>query len=372
MRKLTLLFTLLFISMLFASCQVQYPHLENGVYAEFKTNKGVFVAKLYNEATPLTVANCVALTEGTNGMVDSTYKGQRFYDGLICHRVIKDFMIQGGDPKGDGTGNPGYAFPDEIQDALKFDRKGLLAMANAGPGTNGSQFFVTLKETPWLDGRHTIFGEIIEGQDVVDSIGVVPTEKPGDKPVETVTIEKITIINKGKIKVPYFTEEMKKLEKEKKEKEERINKVAAKKVEELKALRAKADSLPSGLELYFNKKGEGEQPNHGDQIFMNYAGYLPDGHLFDSNILENAEKYETVNEMRKATGQYVPIATEYSVDAQFIPGFREALLSMKVGDKVTAFIPSHLAYGTRGIPGLIPGDSELIFEIEIVDPETKK
>src|SRR5690554_6020920 len=222
MRKLTLLFTLLFISMLFASCQVQYPHLENGVYAEFKTNKGVFVAKLYNEATPLTVANFVALTEGTNGMVDSTYKGKRFYDGLTFHRIIKDFMIQGGDPKGDGTGNPGYAFPDEFTDTIQFDRKGLLAMANSGPETNGSQFFITLKDTPWLNNRHTIFGEIVEGQEVVDAIGMVETEKPGDKPIQPIIIEKLNIIKKGNVKVPYFTEEMGKLEQERKEKESRV------------------------------------------------------------------------------------------------------------------------------------------------------
>src|SRR5690606_24977271 len=149
-----------------------------------------------------------------------------------------DFMIQGGDPKDDGSGNPGYAFPDEITDTIRFSKKGLLAMANSGPGTNGSQFFVTLKDTPWLDGRHTVFGEIVIGQEVVDSIGSVETEKPGDKPKEPVTIRSVNIIDKGDIKVPYFTEEMGKLEKEKKEKEERINKVAAKKADELNALRA--------------------------------------------------------------------------------------------------------------------------------------
>lgn len=367
MKKLTSLFLLLTITLTFASCQEQYPDLKDGVYAEFTTNKGVFVAKLYNEAAPLTVANFVALTEGTNGMVDSTYKGKRFYDGLVFHRVIKDFMIQGGDPKGDGTGNPGYAFPDEIKDTLQFTKKGLLAMANSGPGTNGSQFFVTLAETPWLNGRHTIFGEIVKGQDVVDAIGVVETEKPGDKPVQPIKIESVKIINKGKVRIPYFTEEMTKIEKEKKEKEERISKVAGKKAKELESLRAKADSLPSGLEIYVNKTGDGVQPKQGEQILMNYAGYLTDGQLFDSNMLENAEKYEIVDNMRKATGQYMPVPTEYSPNAKLIPGFREALLTMKVGDKVTVFIPPHLAYGSRGIPGVIPPNSELIFELEVVD-----
>ncbi len=365
MKKLT--FLLLFLTLAFASCQEKYPDLkEDGVYAEFITNKGTFVAKLKNESAPLTVSNFVALAEGTNGMVDSLYKGKRFFDGLTFHRVIKDFMIQGGDPKGDGTGNPGYAFPDEITDTIRFDKKGLLAMANSGPGTNGSQFFVTLKETPWLDGRHTIFGEIVKGQDVVDAIGLVATE-PGDKPTEPVIIEKVNIINKGNVKVPYFTEEMGKLEKEKKEKDDRINKVAATQAEELNALRAKADSLPSGIKIYFNEKGDGVQPKEGDKILMNYAGYLADGHLFDSNILANAEKFENVDDMRKAAGQYTPVPTDYSKDAQLIPGFREGLLNMKVGDKATIFIPSHLAYGKRGIPGVIPSDSELIFQLELVD-----
>lgn len=365
MKKLAFLF--LFLTLAFASCQEKYPDLKDGVYAEFVTNKGTFVAKLKNESAPLTVSNFVALAEGTNGMVDSLYKGKRFYDGLTFHRVIKDFMIQGGDPKGDGSGSPGYAFPDEITDTIRFNKKGLLAMANSGPGTNGSQFFITLKETPWLDGRHTVFGEIVKGQEVVDSIGMMETEKPGDKPKQPVIIEKVNIINKGDVKVPYFTEEMGKLEKEKKEKESRVNTVASTQAAELNALRLKADSLPSGVKIYFNEKGAGPQPKEGDKILMNYAGYLADGHMFDSNILSNAEKFEMVDEMRKAAEQYTPVPTDYSSEAQLIPGFREGLLQMKVGDKATIFIPAHLAYGKRGIPGVIPPDSELIFQLEIVD-----
>ena len=365
MKKLTLAF--LFLTLAFASCQEKYPDLKDGVYAEFITNKGTFVAKLKNESAPLTVSNFVALAEGTNGMVDSLYKGKRFYDGLSFHRVIKDFMIQGGDPKGDGTGSPGYVFPDEITDTIRFNKKGLLAMANSGPGTNGSQFFITLKDTPWLDGRHTVFGEIVIGQEVVDSIGNVETEKPGDKPKVPVTIESVNIINKGNVKVPYFTEEMAKLEKEKKDKEERISKVAAQKAEELNTLKAQADSLASGVKIYFIEKGDGPQPKEGDQILMNYAGYLADGHMFDSNILSKAEEFEMVDEMRKAAQQYVPVPTEYSTQAKLIPGFREGLLNMKVGDKTLVFIPAHLAYGKRGIPGVIPPDAELIFELEIVE-----
>ena len=364
MKKLS--FLILFLTLAFASCQEKYPDLGDGVYAEFVTNKGTFVAKLYNETAPLTVSNFVALTQGTNGMVDSIYKGKHFYDGLTFHRVIKDFMIQGGDPKGDGTGNPGYAFPDEVSDTITFDEKGLLAMANSGPGTNGSQFFITLKDTPWLNGRHTIFGKIVEGQNIVDEIGKVETTQPGDKPVQPIVIEKVNIINKGKVKVPYFTEEMGKIEKEKKEKEARVEKVAESKAKELADLSKKADSLPSGLKIYFNEKGEGPQPAEGDKILMNYAGYLTNGQMFDSNVFANAEKYEMVDEMRKAAGQYIPVPMDYSKNAQLIPGFREGLLQMKVGDKATIFIPSHLAYGGRGIPGVIPPNSDLIFELEVV------
>lgn len=364
MKKLTILS--LFLTLAFASCQEPYPDLDNGIYAEFQTNKGTFIAKLYNDTAPLTVSNFVALAEGTNGMVDSTYKGKRFFDGLTFHRIIKDFMIQGGDPKGDGTGNPGYAFPDEFTDTIQFDKKGLLAMANSGPGTNGSQFFITLKDTPWLNGRHTIFGEIVQGQDVVDAIGSVETEKPGDKPVQPIIIEKVNIINKGNTKVPYFTEEMGKREEERKEKEARIRVVADQKAKEFQTLRAQADSLPSGLKIHFSEKGDGIQPNEGEKVLVNYAGYLANGQLFDSNVFENAEKYETVDKMRQAAGQYIPIPMDYSANAQLIPGFREGLLSMKVGDKATIFIPSHLGYGENGIQGIIPPNSNLVFELEIV------
>jgi cyclophilin family peptidyl-prolyl cis-trans isomerase len=162
------------------SCKEDYPDLEDGLYAEFNTNKGTFLAELYYEQTPLTVANFVSLAEGnSHSMVDSTYQGKKFYDGIQFHRIIKDFMIQGGDPQGTGSGGPGYRFPDEINENLTHDSKGYLSMANAGPGTNGSQFFVTLAETPWLDSRHTIFGKVIQGQDVVDSIGQTETGPTG-------------------------------------------------------------------------------------------------------------------------------------------------------------------------------------------------
>ncbi len=143
---------------------------DEGIFAEIETNKGLIVVELYYEQTPVTVANFITLTEGTNPYVtNENLKGKPYYDGLKFHRVIKDFMIQGGDPQGTGSGGPGYKFKDEITD-LKHDSAGILSMANAGPGTNGSQFFITHKNTDWLNGKHTVFGKVTSGMDVVNTI----------------------------------------------------------------------------------------------------------------------------------------------------------------------------------------------------------
>ncbi|NND63783.1 MAG: peptidylprolyl isomerase [Flavobacteriaceae bacterium] len=365
MKKFTLLFVLL-ATITLTSCKSKYPNLDKGLYAEFVTNKGTFVAKFYHEATPLTVANFVELAEGTHEMVDSTMKGKPYFNGLTFHRVMKDFMIQGGDPKADGTGNPGYRFPDEIVDSLKHDRKGILSMANGGPGTNGSQFFVTLKDTPWLDGKHTVFGEIVIGQEVVDSIGSVEVEKPSNKPVSDVVIQEVNIINKG-AKVPSFTAEMEEIEKKRKEEQDRLDKLAADTMTNMNALKEQAEELDSGLKLYWNKRGKGMKPQEGSMVNMNYIGYFTDGKLLDTSILEVAESYNMVDAQRLAMGQYGPMAAPYSKDAKLIPGFREGLLSMSIGDKVTLFIPSHLAYGEQGAPrGGIAPNTDLIFELELV------
>jgi len=365
MKNLALLF--LFMSLAFASCQTKYPDLEDGVYAEFVTNKGTFVAKLYNEETPLTVANFVGLAEGTNDMVDSLYKGKPFYNGLTFHRIIKDFMIQGGDPKGDGSGNPGYRFPDEFNDSLTHSKKGVLSMANSGPGTNGSQFFITLKETPWLDGRHTVFGEIVNGQGIVDTLGLVETTKPGDKPVDPIILQTVSIINTSGVEIPSFKKEMENIELAKKEAESRKAKIGADTAIEFLKIKDMAEELPSGVKIYFNKKGEGPKPNEGDQIMMNYAGYLANGVLFDSNMREKEEKFEMLNQEKVARNGYVPSLSDYSQEARLIPGFREGLLAMSVGDQATIFIPAHLGYGEQGAGGIIPPNSDLIFELEITE-----
>ena len=360
-------FLILILSLGLASCQESnYPNLEKGVYAEFNTNKGVFVAKLHHEESPLTVANFVELAEGRNELVDSAYKGKNYYDGLTFHRIIKDFMIQGGDPLGTGSGNPGYTFPDEFSDNLKHDKKGILSMANSGPATNGSQFFITLKETPWLDGKHSVFGEITIGQDVVDSLGLVETTKPGDKPVEPVVINELNIIRVGGAEEISFNDAMMIAEEKEKEKQAEKALVAKATAEMLANDLAKAQEMPSGIKIYFNEKGNGVKPIEGSKIKMNYAGYLKDGALFDSNLEEIAKKYNTFDHRRADGGGYQPISTDYSKNAQLIPGFREGLLMMSVGDKITLLIPSHLAYGERGIPNLIPPGSDLIFTLELV------
>jgi cyclophilin family peptidyl-prolyl cis-trans isomerase len=367
MKKILLL-SLLALTVSMTSCKSKYPNLENGLYAEFVTNKGTFVAKFYFEATPLTVANFVELAEGKHEMVDSAYAGKPYFNGLTFHRVIKDFMIQGGDPSGDGSGNPGYRFPDEIVDSLKHTKKGILSMANSGvaTNTNGSQFFITLKETPWLDGKHTIFGEIVLGQEIVDSIGNIETTKPGDKPVEAILIQEVNIINKG-VTVPSFTTEMEKIETAKKEREEHLYRVAAAQARALNDLKELADQFHSGLKVFWSNKGDGVKPDEGSKIRMNYAGYLDDGTLFDTNILEIAEKYDVMDPQRQTRGLYGPIVSDYSKEARLIPGFREGLLQMSVGDKTILYIPSHLAYGEQGIPNVIPPNSDLVFELELVD-----
>ncbi|HET8837768.1 MAG TPA: peptidylprolyl isomerase [Flavobacteriaceae bacterium] len=370
MKKTNLLY-FIGIVLCFASCNDKYPDLKDGLYAEFTTNRGIFLAELYYEQTPLTVANFVSLAEGTNTLVDTTYRGKHFYDDLIFHRVIKDFMIQGGDPLGTGQGGPGYKFPDEFVDSLKLDSKGILAMANAGPGTNGSQFFITLKETPWLNGRHTVFGHIVKGQEVVDSIGVVETAKPGDKPVEDVIIQKVEIIRKGDDAKNFdaatvFSSEMNEIEKEQKESAKKMEMAKSDASKNFEKIKADAETLPSGLAVYFNKKSNGEKPEKGATVGVYYEGYLSDGTLFDTNKEEVAKKFGMFNERRAQANGYVPMPMQYSSDARMIPGFKEGVLLMDVGDVATLFIPSHLGYGKQG-QGPIPPGADLIFKVELAE-----
>ena len=376
--KKTFLF-LLTLSMALSSCKSsKYADLGDGLFADIQTTKGDIVVKLEDEKTPITVANFVSLAEGKNPFVNEEFKGKKYYDGVIFHRVIKDFMIQGGDPTGTGSGGPGYKFKDEFNDSLTHYKAGILSMANAGPGTNGSQFFITHKETPFLNGRHTVFGEVVIGMDVVDSIANVATSQAPqkDRPEVDVVMNTVEIIRNGKaarkfdavqIMTDYFNAEKKRLadeEKENKARKAAYDKMMPEFVASLAADKKKAKSLPSGLQLLKLVEGSGESPVIGQKVKVMYAGYLEDGSLFDSNYEEVAKKFMKYDERRKAGGGYEAVPMPFSPDAGLIPGFKEGLLTMKVGDKVRLFIPPHLGYGEQG-GGPIPPNANLIFDLEI-------
>ncbi len=351
------------------SCNEEYPELEDGMYAEFNTSMGPIVAELYFEETPMTVANFVSLAEGNSKMADSTYKDKKYYDGLIFHRVIDGFMIQGGDPTGTGSGGPGYKFPDEFADSLSHDAKGILSMANAGPGTNGSQFFITLAPVEQLDGKHTVFGKIVKGQDVVDSIGKTETG-PRDRPVKDVVMNEVNIIRKGSAAKNFdapkvFESELGEVEAEKEAEAKKMKEMAAKKAQEFEALEPKADSLESGLKIYFENKGEGEKPKNGQKVNVVYEGYFADGTIFDTNKEDFAKETGIFNEQRAAQGGYGPMPMVYGPDAPMIPGFKEGIQQMSIGDEAVIWIPSHLGYGERGAGGVIPPNTDLIFRIKL-------
>tara|TARA_R110002072_G_scaffold77090_2_gene180157 strand:+ start:2770 stop:3897 length:1128 start_codon:yes stop_codon:yes gene_type:complete len=351
------------------SCKVQYPDLEDGIYAEIITSKGIMLAKLAEDKAPITVANFVSLAEGTNTMVDSKYKKKKFYNGTIFHRVMDGFMIQGGDPIGTGQGNPGYKFRDEFHPDLKHDKPGILSMAHSGPNGNGSQFFITEIPKPHLDGVYNVFGELVLGLNVQDSISNV---KVGDKnrPLQDVIIEELNIIRKGKsaksfdapkIFYNHFVKD-ERLKKEKKAKAEAILKATKEKFE---TQRAKATTLDSGLKYFISEKGSGEKLSNEAQVSTHYTVYFESGKLLETSKLEVAKAQDVVNKKRKATNKYRPITADIGPDARMIPGFKEGLQQLSVGDKATLFIPYHLAYGEAGTRG-IPGKSNIIFEVEIL------
>ena len=351
------------------SCKpAKYADLEDGLYADMQTNKGDILLKLEYEKTPFTVANFVSLAEGTNSYVTDSLKGKPFYDGLIFHRVIKDFMIQTGDPLGTGLGSTGYSFMDEFPKddkgnlLFKHDGPGVLSMANSGPETNGSQFFITHKETPWLDGKHTIFGKVLIGQVVVDSI------------VQHDTIFKVEIIKIGKSAKNFnaattFTKMYKDHQKEVEDKKARIAKVIEETLTRFAANLEKATVLPSGLKIAIVSSNNGQKPRPDTNVKVNYAGYFTDGNLFDTNYKQLAQNYEVFDQNRDSQNGYAPFVTKYGPNARLIPGFKEGLQELKIGDKAILYIPSHLGYGAQGAGGVIPPNTNLIFEIELVGLE---
>lgn len=356
----------------------------NGIFAVLETAKGKITAELLYKKAPITVANFIALAEGTNVAVSPQYKGKHFFDGLKFHRVIADFMIQGGDPLGNGSGDPGYKFKDETSPDDKFDRPGVLAMANSGAATstNGSQFFITHKDTPWLNGKHTIFGYVTSGQDVVNAIA------------QDDVINKVTIVRKGaeakkfdatKIFADYYShkaEEDAQMEKikesarrqqaeleaqKKKEYNEKYAPVIKEKAAYLADVRKTATKTPSGLEYKIVKKGSGTKPAAGSPVFIHYAGYLEDGSLFDSSYADVSKAYGKYDENRDKANGYNPFPFTAGKKDGLIPGFIEAIEQMNIGDKIVAFIPSKLGYGERGAGNVIPPNTNIIFEIELLD-----
>ena len=354
----------------FSSCKAQYPDLEDGMYAEIITNKGIMVAKLHYDKTPITVANFVSLAEGTNKMADKKYKDKKFYDGLIFHRVMNGFMIQGGDPLGSGMGDPGYRFNDEFKPELKHDKPGILSMANSGVNTNGSQFFITEKPTPFLDNVHTVFGELVLGLDVQDSISNVKVGAE-NKPLENVVIEKLNIIRKGKEAKSFnaasiFKNHFVEVERIEKEKAEKKAAMLKSHFEKFNAQKEKSITLPSGLQYIITEQATGEKLKDIHKILADYTVYFEDGKLLGTSKLEIAEALDAVNPRQKAANGYEPIICEIGPDARMIPGFKEGLKQLKVGDKATLFIPYHLAYGETGNRD-IPPKTNLIFEVEILE-----
>jgi peptidyl-prolyl cis-trans isomerase A (cyclophilin A) len=341
-----------------AALSTHAENLPDGLYAEMDTNQGKIVIRLEHEKAPLTVANFVGLAEGTRN--SNKPKGTKFYDGLIFHRVIPGFMIQGGDPDGTGRGGPGYRFADEFHPELRHDRPGILSMANSGPGTNGSQFFITLGPTPHLDNRHSVFGRVVEGQSVVEAIGNAP-RGANDRPNQPQTLRSVKILRIGE-KAEAFKGDQAHFEKLQGSTAERAqaaerprgadqqNRVAEA-VEALKKQHPDREMVTtaSGLRYIVTTEGRGNKPSRGTQVSAHYTGRLVDGTVFDSSVQRGQP-------LRFAVGI-----------GRVIPGWDEALTDMRKGEKRILVIPPNLAYGERGAGGTIPPNATLIFEVELVD-----
>ena len=313
-----------------------YSNLTDGIYADIQTNKGDMILKLTYEETPLTVSNFIALAEGNHPLASEEFKNKPYYNGIKFHRVIDNFMIQGGDPTGTGSGGPGYSFEDEFVDSLKHDGAGILSMANSGPNTNGSQFFITHLETPWLDGKHSVFGKVTIGQDIVDKIE------------QNDLINKLEIIRIGEtakdFDAPTVFNEY--LELKKKANEEKLE---AQK-EELKNLTKGMKSTDSGISYKINKKGTGENAKDNDNVKVHYTLKLIDGSEVDSSL---------------SRGE--PIEFTLGV-GQVIPGWDEGIKLLNKGASCTLVIPPNLAYGEAGAGnGVIPSNATLIFDVTLVD-----
>ena len=349
----------------FTGCEkTDYENLEDGIYADIETDKGNIIVELYAEKVPLTVANFISLAEGINPNVSDSFKGKKFYDSLTFHRVLKDFMIQGGDPLANGQGGPGYKFRDEFSPDLKHDSKGILSMANSGFNTNGSQFFITYKETPWLDaytkenqlkdcgnprvGCHSVFGKVVSNLDLLDSIN------------QKDIIRKLTIIRKGANAkefdaVKVFEEELAKDEEKEKERLIEMEKLENERLDRFlknqevfheKMGIKKAKKQASGLQILTFKKGRGKKFNSAISSTIHYSMYLADGKMIQST---------------EGSDPFVFILDEKPL----IQGVKEAITNMRVGGKVRLFIPYYLGYGEAG-GDPFPKKADLIFDLELI------
>jgi len=308
--------------------------MKDGLYAKFSTPKGAILLSLTYAETPGTVGNFVGLAEGTIKN-DVQAEGTPYYNGLKFHRVIEEFMVQGGCPQGSGVGGPGYQFNDEFHPDLKHDKPGILSMANAGPGTNGSQFFITHIATPWLDGKHTVFGSVVEGQEVVDAIA------------QNDTIDSLEIIRVGQEAEAFNAADafanfeanrLKAIEEQKKAQEAALASVTA-----------GYEKTASGLFYKIETPGTGATPGQGQNVSVHYKGSLLDGTVFDSSYKRNA-----------------PIDFPLGV-GQVIKGWDEGIALLSKGAKATFIIPADLGYGSAGAGGVIPPNATLKFEVELVD-----
>lgn len=308
--------------------------MQDGLYAKFNTSKGAIIVALEYQKTPGTVGNFVALAEGN---LENSVKpqGNPYYDGLKFHRVIPDFMIQGGCPQGTGTGSPGYKFDDEFHPDLKHDGPGVLSMANSGPGTNGSQFYITHIETSWLDSKHTVFGKVTEGQDIVDAIS------QEDK------IETLEIVRVGAgAKLFNAIEAFRTFEGSR---EKLLAEAKKATVAELDKLATGFNKTESGLRYQIIQEGNGLKAEKGKTVSIHYKGQLPDGTVFDSSYKRN-QPLDFVLGM-----------------GQVIAGWDEGVALLKVGDKARLVIPSDLAYGSEGAGGVISPNATLVFDVELMD-----
>lgn len=337
-RYFTVFVAVLLTTAVLSGCAENYPDLEDGLYAELETSKGTILIELAYEKVPTTVTNFVGLAEGT---IDSNQPaGEPFYDGLIFHRVVEDFVVQTGDPEGNGTGGPGYEFPNEIDQSLTHDAAGVVSMANSGADTNGSQFFITRGPAPWLDGQYSVFGEVVEGQETVDAI------EEGD------TLETVTIIRKGENAESFETDQEafeSRLAQLRSERDEDQRRTVGQQLDYVERSFPDAEDAGDGMRYIVDAEGSGPTPEPGDTVAVHYTGFLLNGMPFESTENRDAPVEFTVGR------------------GQVIEGWDRTLLNMQVGEKRTVIIPPNLAYGSRGAGGVIPPNSFLIFEVELVD-----